>query len=62
MAKRSAKYTPPPPTELVVPRKDFIQKLEERIQEGEEILKLNVTTQADFDKNRDDFNHWNDYN
>lgn len=62
MAKRTAKYTPPPPTELVVPRKDFIQKLEDRIQEGEEILKFDVTNQSGFDKNRDAFNHWNDYN
>ena len=62
MTKTSTKYTPPPPTELVVPRKDFIQKLEERIQEGEVILKFNVTTQSEFDKKRDDFNHWNDYN
>lgn len=62
MTKSNTKYTPPPPTELIVSRKDFIQKLEERIQEGEEILKFNVSTQSDFDNNRDAFNHWNDYN
>ncbi|MEH6770047.1 nucleotide-binding protein [Maribacter arcticus] len=62
MAKSNTKYTPPPPTELIVSRKDFIQKLEERIQKGEEILKFNVSTQSDFDNNRNDFNIWNDYN
>ncbi|WP_263649837.1 nucleotide-binding protein [Rasiella rasia] len=62
MAKRTAKYTPPPPTELIISRKDFISKLEERIAEGQEILNFGVKTQSDFDKNREDFNHWNDYN
>lgn len=62
MAKRTAKYTPPPPTELIISRKDFISKLEERIAEGQEILNFAVKTQSDFDKNREDFNHWNDYN
>lgn len=62
MVKRNTKYTPPPPTKLIVPRKDFSQKLEVRIREGEEILKFQVNTQVDFNKNRDDFNRWNDYN
>lgn len=62
MAKRTAKYTPPPPTELIIHRKDFISKLEERIAEGQEILNFEVKTQSDFDKNREHFNHWNDYN
>lgn len=62
MAKRNTQYTPPPPTELVVQRKDFIQKLTERIKLGEDILKFQVINQADFDTNRDNFTHWNDYN
>lgn len=62
MAKRPAKYTPPPPTELTISRKNFMSKLEERIAEGQEILNFEVKTQSDFDKNREDFNHWNDYN
>ena len=63
MAKRNTKYTPPPPpTELIIPRKEFSQKLEERIREGEEILNFQVKTQTDFDQNRGDFNLWNDYN
>ncbi len=62
MAKSNTRYIPPPPTELIVSREDFIQKLEERIQEGEKILKFNISTQSDFDNSRDAFNQWNDYN
>jgi predicted nucleotide-binding protein len=62
MAKRTAKYTPPPRTELIIHRRDFISKLEERISEGQEILNFEVKTQSDFDKNREHFNQWNDYN
>ena len=61
MAKSNTKYTPPP-TELVVPKNEFIQKLEERIQKGEEIFQFKVKTQSDFDKNGEEFNHWDDYN
>ena len=62
MAKRNPQYTPPPPTELVRQRDKFIQKLEDRIQLGEEILNFPVKTQTDFETNRDNYNHWNDYN
>ncbi|MBK8880032.1 MAG: hypothetical protein IPN74_16275 [Haliscomenobacter sp.] len=62
MATRRKTPEPPPPTELIVPKNDFVEKLEERIAEGESILKFEVKTQEDFDKNRKDFYDWNDYN
>lgn len=62
MATRKTPYTPPPPTVLNVSKEEFINKLEERIEIGTKILSFKVTTQAEFDKNRDEYNHWNDYN
>lgn len=62
MATRNSSYSPPPPTVLNVTIEDFREKLQERIKIGDEILNYKVNTQIDFDKNRDDYNHWNDYN
>ncbi len=60
--KRKADYTPPPPTELIIPIEEFKNTIEERIKIGEEILVREINNQADFDSNREEYNHWDDYN
>ncbi|MDD4438242.1 MAG: nucleotide-binding protein [Tissierellia bacterium] len=60
--KRKTDYTPPPPTELIIPIKEFKDTIERRIQIGEEILQKEIKTQVDFDQNKEDYNAWDDYN
>jgi predicted nucleotide-binding protein len=62
MAIKKTSYNPPPPTVLIVPKEEFMKRLQERIGVGEEILAFKVITQAEFDKNREEYIHWNDYN
>lgn len=61
--RRTTKAPEPlPQTELVVSKEEFLSKLDERIKMGEEILSFQVQTQENFDKNKEDFYNWNDYN
>jgi predicted nucleotide-binding protein len=50
------------PTELILSKVDFNNKLDERIVLGEELYNQHIQTQADFAKNKEDFNSWSDYN
>lgn len=50
------------PTELALSKIDFNNKLDERIELGEELYKYPVNTQADFAKNKEDYSSWSDYN
>jgi predicted nucleotide-binding protein len=60
MAKRTNPV--PEPTELIVSRAAFKKDLEERIALGKEIHQFEVKTQADFDKNQEEYYEWSDYN
>lgn len=62
MAKR--KNIPPitEPTELIISKQEFNRVLEERIPKGKELLERNITTQAELDKLKKDFDSWTDYN
>jgi predicted nucleotide-binding protein len=50
------------PTELIHSKTDFNKVLDERIASGEELYNRPVQTQADFDKNKEDYYSWSDYN
>lgn len=50
------------PTELALSKIDFNNRLNERIELGEELYKYPVITQADFAKNKEDYSSWSDYN
>ncbi|AUC20885.1 hypothetical protein BTO15_01595 [Polaribacter sejongensis] len=62
MPRKKTENKVPPPTELIVSIEDFKKVLTERIKLGEKILNLNITTQKEFDENREEFNLWNDFN
>jgi predicted nucleotide-binding protein len=63
MAKRTTKTTPPPePTHLIKSKGQFKTELQERIVEGEELLKRNIQTVEDFEKLKSDYALWHDYN
>lgn len=63
MAKRTTKTTPPPePTLLIKSKGQFKAELQERIIEGEELLKRNIQTVDDFEKLKSDYSSWHDYN
>lgn len=49
-------------TELIESKSDFNKVLDERIFLGEEIFNRGIQTKADFDKNKEDFYSWSDYN
>ncbi|MGJ8762332.1 MAG: TIR domain-containing protein [Polaribacter sp.] len=63
MAKRTQK-TPisRQPTELIKPKSIFKKEIEDRIDEGESILKVNIHTVEDFNKLKSDYSSWHDYN
>lgn len=50
------------PTKLAISKSDFNLKLENRIEEGDEILERKIQTVHDFEKLKKDFSDWNDYN
>ncbi len=50
------------PTHLIKPKSIFKKEIEERIQKGEEILKMNLQTIEDFKTIKSEFSAWNDYN
>lgn len=50
------------PTELIYSKIDFNNVLDERISLGEELYSRPVQTQTDFDKNKEDYYSWSDYN
>lgn len=63
MAKRTTKTTAPPePTHLTKSKGQFKAELQERIVEGEELLKRNIQTVEDFEKLKSDYSSWHDYN
>jgi predicted nucleotide-binding protein len=63
MAKRPVKQTPSQePTEIIKPKSVFKKELEERIEEGENILKVNINTVEDFNKLKSNYSSWHDYN
>jgi predicted nucleotide-binding protein len=63
MAKRTSKTpTSPEGTHLIKPKSIFKKELEERIDEGESILKVNIQTVDDFNKLKSDYSSWHDYN
>ena len=63
MAKRTTKTTPvPEPTHLIKSKGQFKAELQERIVEGEELLKRNIQTVDDFEKLKSDYSSWHDYN
>jgi predicted nucleotide-binding protein len=62
MTTKKTQYNPPPPTELIVPKEEFIKGLQERIDMGEKILSFKVSTEAELNKNREEYYQWNDYN
>lgn len=62
MSRKKTEYKVPPPTELTISIDKFKDVLSQRIELGEEILKRKVSTQLEFDQNREEFNLWNDYN
>src|SRR5690554_2970713 len=59
---RKTNYIPQPPTELIIPIEAFKNTIEKRIIIGEEILKREIKDQADFESNKELYNHWDDYN
>lgn len=50
------------PTELIHSKIDFNNVLDERISLGEELYSRPVQTQTDFEKNKEDYYSWSDYN
>jgi len=50
------------PTCLVKPKSVFKTDVEERIEIGEELLKVNLQNMDDFSKLKAEFSSWNDYN
>ena len=50
------------PTELTTHKEEFNKVLDERIVIGDEIFNRQITTSEAFNKNREDFSDWNDYN
>jgi predicted nucleotide-binding protein len=50
------------PTELIHSKTTFNKVLDERIASGEELYSRPVQTQVDFDKNKEDYYSWSDYN
>lgn len=63
MAKRkTTNQSIPEPTTLIKPKSQFRSELEQRIEEGENLLKTNVQNQKDYDDLADKYSMWNDYN
>jgi predicted nucleotide-binding protein len=50
------------PTELLHSKADFSKVLDERIALGEELYNRPIQTQSEFDKNKEDYYNWSDYN
>ncbi|GEM50745.1 nucleotide-binding protein with a TIR-like domain [Empedobacter brevis NBRC 14943 = ATCC 43319] len=50
------------PTELTTSKEEFNEILDKRIEIGEELYDRQITTQEAFQKNREDFSNWHDYN
>jgi len=50
------------PTELLHSKADFRKVLDERIALGEELFNRPIQTQPEFDKNKEDYYSWSDYN
>jgi len=50
------------PTELIDSREDFNKVLDERISLGEELYNRPIQTQVEFDKIKEDYYSWSDYN
>lgn len=63
MAKRTTKApAPQEPTYLIKPKSTFKKELEDRIIEGENILKVNIQTIEDFNNLKNKYSSWHDYN
>lgn len=52
----------PAPSELLIPISDFKKGIEERIKIGGEILAKKITTESEFEENKEKYIIWNDYN
>lgn len=50
------------PTELTTSKEEFNKLLDERIAIGDELYNRPITTQTAFQKSREDFSDWHDYN
>jgi predicted nucleotide-binding protein len=61
MTKFKKTETQPLPTELIVSRDSFNSKLTDIINQGKALLNVEITSQADFDKNKKEYYIWNDY-
>lgn len=63
MAKRSLAVTVDnTPTQLILSKSEFTKNLDERISLGEELHNRPVRTQDEYDKNKEDYYSWSDYN
>lgn len=62
MTKRKTEPTNNTPTELTIPKEDFSKKLTDRISIGEELHNKTIKTTQEFDKLKEDYSAWNDYN
>lgn len=62
MTTRKKTSFQPPSTELIVSRQEFKNTLQDRIQQGKDLLDQEIRTQADFDENRKKYHLWDDYN
>lgn len=51
-----------PLSRLLVPRAEFETELADRISKGESLLEWKVRSQEDYDRLREDYNTWNEFN
>ena len=62
MKKGNESQYRPSPTELIIPLEEFKSDLDKRIHLGEEIYQQEINNQTDFEKVREEYGNWNDYN
>lgn len=63
MAKRTTKpAAPQEPTHLIKSKSIFKKELEDRINEGEGILNVNIQAVEDFNNLKNEYSSWHDYN